>query len=220
MNEHSGLSAAILLSAALATQAQHAGARRRVYLFKPLTTSLTLWLAWQLASPGGACPLLGWCIVAGLAFALAGDIFLMLPSDRFLPGLVCFLVTHICYTAAFFTPPRGLSSLATLLPFAVFGAVMFRTLAPGAGALRVPVLVYAAAICAMAWQATERHWLAGSAGSGLALAGALLFVISDSVLGLNRFRRPFRWAQAVLLATYFAGQWLIALSLGAPGTAS
>lgn len=213
MNELPGLSAAILLSAALATQAQHVGARLRVYAFKPLTTALTLLLAWRLTQGAGACPIPGWCILAGLTFALAGDIFLMLPSDRFLAGLACFLGTHLCYAAAFYTPPHGVASLLALLPFAVFGAVMFLMLAPGAGALRVPVLVYAAAICTMAWQAAEHHLRADAAGSGLALAGALLFVLSDSVLGYNRFRRSFRWAQALLLSSYFAGQWLIALSL-------
>ena len=37
---------------------------------------------------------------------------------------------------------------------------------------------------------------------------------SDAVLALNRFRRPFRSAQAVIMLTYVAAQALIALSVG------
>jgi alkenylglycerophosphocholine/alkenylglycerophosphoethanolamine hydrolase len=46
----------------------------------------------------------------------------------------------------------------------------------------------------------------------LAAVGALLFVASDSALAWNRFKSEFKSAQAVILATYFAAQWLIALS--------
>ena len=52
---------------------------------------------------------------------------------------------------------------------------------------------------------------AGALSSLLALLCALLFVASDSVLAVNRFKSGFRSAQAVILSTYFAAQWLIAL---------
>ena len=64
----------------------------------------------------------------------------------------------------------------------------------------------------MTWQALNRWLATGEAGSALALAGALLFVASDSALALNRFKGEFKGAQAVVLGTYFAAQWLIALS--------
>jgi uncharacterized membrane protein YhhN len=64
----------------------------------------------------------------------------------------------------------------------------------------------------MTWQALNRWASAGDAGSASALAGALLFVASDSALAWNRFRAEFKSAQAVVLGTYFAAQLLIALS--------
>jgi uncharacterized membrane protein YhhN len=45
------------------------------------------------------------------------------------------------------------------------------------------------------------------------MIGAILFLVSDSVLAINRFAKPFRAAEALLLTTYFAAQTLIALSL-------
>jgi uncharacterized membrane protein YhhN len=68
-------------------------------------------------------------------------------------------------------------------------------------------------ILLMAWQASNRYVSAGVSGSGLALAGACLFALSDSILALNRFRREFKSAQFLILASYFAAQWLIALSV-------
>jgi uncharacterized membrane protein YhhN len=46
-----------------------------------------------------------------------------------------------------------------------------------------------------------------------AAAGALLFMLSDGMLAVDRFRRPFRWSRLAVLSTYFAAQWLIALSV-------
>jgi alkenylglycerophosphocholine hydrolase len=64
----------------------------------------------------------------------------------------------------------------------------------------------------MALQASGRWLAVGGWGSAAAGAGALLFVASDSALAWNRFRGEFRGAQIFILGTYFAAQWLIALS--------
>src|SRR5947209_5719242 len=48
--------------------------------------------------------------------------------------------------------------------------------------------------------------------AGDAFLGAVLFIISDSFLAVDRFKRHFRSAQLLILTTYFTAQWLIALS--------
>jgi len=48
----------------------------------------------------------------------------------------------------------------------------------------------------------------------LAFLGAVLFVVSDSALAVNRFRGGYDGAQALILSTYFAAQWLMARSVG------
>ncbi len=81
-------------------------------------------------------------------------------------------------------------------------------------ALKAPVGIYIAAIVTMAALAVSRALAGASAGSLSAAVGALLFVGSDATLAINRFRRPFRLAQAVVLGLYFAAQLLIAGSVG------
>ncbi|MCB0156555.1 MAG: hypothetical protein KDD83_00360, partial [Caldilineaceae bacterium] len=75
-------------------------------------------------------------------------------------------------------------------------------------------LVYMAVILVMGWQALARWLTLGTLAAGLAAVGALLFVISDSVLALDRFRGRFVMARLLVLSTYFAAQWLIAWSVG------
>jgi uncharacterized membrane protein YhhN len=153
-------------------------------------------------------------ILAGLLCSIAGDVFLMLPGDRFLPGVASFLLAHLAYLVAFTTGfPFGTAPLL-LVPFAAFGAVMLVLLWPKLGAMRVPVTIYLVVIVAMAWQAASRAATLSSHGTLHAAIGASLFVLSDAALALNRFRQPFRAAQAVILPSYYAAQLLIAWSVG------
>src|SRR5690606_30563300 len=69
------------------------------YVFKPLTTLMLLWIA--LRSPSAVWSRYRKLIIAGLALSVAGDIFLMLPGDWFVPGLVSFLLAHVPYASAF-----------------------------------------------------------------------------------------------------------------------
>jgi uncharacterized membrane protein YhhN len=202
------LSLAILASAFVAIVADYRGPRFAVYLCKPLAALLILLAALVERTPADRHYRLS--IAVGLLCSLAGDIFLMPPRDRFVAGLVSFLLAHGCYIVAFTT--GGFHwILWPLAPFLVVGAVVLGALWPLLGDRRLPVLVYMLAIVTMAWQAARWSGL-HTAAAGLAAAGSALFVLSDSVLAWNRFARPFRAAQAVVLSTYFAAQWLIALS--------
>ncbi|MDJ0847687.1 MAG: lysoplasmalogenase [Myxococcota bacterium] len=186
--------------------------RNLVYFFKPATMLLVLALAVQGGDAVQGSYLL--LVVAGLLFSLAGDVFLMLPQDRFVPGLVSFLVGHLFYVAAFAGDGGGAGPLLGFLPFVAAGVLVYAWLRPGLGAMGAPVAVYVTAIAAMAGFATARWLGVGGTGALLACAGAILFVVSDSALAANRFRRPFAAAPAVVLGTYFAAQCLIALSTG------
>lgn len=213
-----GLSTAVLSSAALLTAAVHiraeyAGPRSRVYVCKPLTTGLILLLALRVDEPVSG--FYRSAVVVGLAFSLAGDVLLMLPKDRFAFGLASFLVGHLLYIAAFTSVEGFRISVLCLAPFLLAAGVVYAMLLPHLGRLWLPVLFYMLAIMAMAWQAAERWELTGDASSLLAMAGALLFLVSDWALAFNRFRAPFRSAQAMVLSTYYAAQWLIALSVAA-----
>ena len=205
------LTVLVFCSASLTIVAEYLGPRRTVYLCKPLTIALVILIALQAKHP--ASPFYRWMIVAGLSCSLAGDVFLMLPRDRFIEGLSSFLVAHLCYIIALSFEGGRATLLWSVLPFLLYAGVMLRVLWPHLGKMKAPVVVYVAAISAMAWLALNR-WMEGAEGDGsrLALAGALLFIASDSFLALERFKRRTRLAQFSVLSTYFVAQWLIALS--------
>jgi uncharacterized membrane protein YhhN len=199
-----------LFSASLHIRAEYYGPQYHIYLFKPLTMVFILLIAVQADKPDTA--LYKYAIIAGLICSLAGDVFLMLPSDRFVAGLVSFLIAHLFYIVAF-TLGRGLCFSWRLLPCVIYGIVIFSILSPSLGKIKLPVLVYMMVILVMAWQAWERWSQIGQSATLLAFLGAVLFLISDSALAINRFREGYKSAQALILSTYFAAQWLIALSV-------
>jgi uncharacterized membrane protein YhhN len=190
---------------------EYRGPRALVYAAKPLATLLIIGIA-LLAAPHAEPGVARW-ILAGLVFSLAGDVLLMLPQDRFAAGLASFLVAHLCYIAGFSHGVGFGRSPWLLVPLLVAAGLVYRRLSPKLGALRAPVLVYMAVLMAMAWQALARAIALPGLGPSLAAAGACLFVVSDSVLALARFDRKRAGSQAAVYGTYFAAQWLIALSL-------
>jgi uncharacterized membrane protein YhhN len=205
------LSVCALLSAAL-TIWSDAKKRRGLYLVaKPLTTILIIAVAVIAAAPVPAA--YKTLIVAGLAFSLLGDIALMFPERWFTAGLVAFLTAHVCYILAFKPGPGQTVSTGLFLPFVLYGLLMFFILAPGLGKLKLPVLVYVAAITIMAGFAAARFVDRGGLRPLLAFAGAVLFLMSDSVLAYDRFAKKIRIAQIIILGTYFPAQLLIALSV-------
>lgn len=207
------LSILVATSAVLTVAVEQRGMRRGVYLFKPLTTVLILALAATAGEPVSR----GYqaLVCAGLLFSLTGDVFLMLPRDRFVAGLAAFLIAHLFYVAAFAPRPPALAAPLGLAAVLTYGAVLLRSLWPHLGTLRAPVAFYGVALMAMAWQAMERWAVLETAPALLGAAGAVLFVASDSLLALERFVRRGAWGQAVVLGTYFTAQWLIALSVHA-----
>jgi len=204
--------AAIAVSALLAIATAGRERRAAFYVFKPLTTLLILGLALTQPASFDLHPFYRPLVAAGLACSLAGDVLLMLRRERFVAGLVAFLIAHLLYIRAF-TLDGVQATWWIVLPLAAYAAVLLRILLPHVGAkLKVPVTVYALVLLAMAWAAAERC-AAGLPGGTFAAAGGLLFVASDSALAINRFARPFRGADVVILATYYAAQTLIALSI-------
>ncbi len=200
----------ISISAAFAVAGAYQRSRFTHYAFKPLTMVLVISLAWERAT--GASQAYGYLILAGLCFGLLGDILLMLPSNKLRQGMTAFLAGHILYSIAF-AGGTHVFSLPALAVLGAWGGAVFLVLRPGLGGLRLPVAVYVAAAVVMAWLALGRYLTFGDPKSLGVLAGGLLFLFSDSMNGIKRFRRPFRAAEVLVLAPYFAAQLLFALSI-------
>jgi uncharacterized membrane protein YhhN len=189
-----------------------AGSRARLeYVAKPL--ALLLLLAASLVA-GGANPDLRPWLVLALAASLVGDVFL-LPAGSFPAGLLAFLVAQLAYLGAFvqrpWAPPLVVLGIVAAV---VLVATVGRRIVRGAPRpLRPPVAVYLVAICLMAIGAT-------GTGAPIAIAGAWLFVASDTVLGWDRFAGPAvttpRGAairRLAVIAPYHAGQLLLLVAL-------
>ncbi len=199
--------------AALLLAGEYAMPRRAwlTYIFKPLTTTLILAIA---LLPGAfitqAYPR---AIALGLLFSLMGDIWLMLPQDRFLYGLASFLVAQVCYAFAFASGASAHDFGWVVLALALVGVLILGYLWRGLPrGMQPAVVLYVVAILTMAALAVGRALGAPSTGTVAAAVGALLFMASDATLAINRFRRPFLLAQAVIWLTYFSAQLFIALS--------
>lgn len=209
--------AVVAVSAALHILAEYNGRPWHVYLLKPLTT-WTILLVAVLANPEiaqtGRATFYQSMIIGGLIFSLAGDVFLMLPQDRFVPGLFSFLVAHLLYIAAF-TNLSGLHNASGWLffPYLALALLMIGSLWNWTGKLRIYVIAYLLVISIMGWQAAEFWFRAGTTASLLAAVGALLFIASDTLLAFNRFRWKFTAANAFVLSSYYLGQLLIAWSV-------
>ena len=205
------LVACVIVSAVVAVWSQAGGHRRVHFAAKPLTTGLIIAVAAVAPIPVPAA--YKTLVLAGLVFSLLGDIALMFPEKRFTAGLVAFLAAQVLYILAFRPRPGHPPSAATFLPFVLFGLLMFFLLAPKLGPMKVPVFVYIAAITAMAGFAAARYVDLGGTRTLLAFVGAVLFLVSDSVLAYDRFARKVPAARLLVLGTYFPAQLLIALSV-------
>jgi hypothetical protein len=65
----------------------------------------------------------------------------------------------------------------------------------------------------MAWLSWERFKIIKDTFSLLAAVGTLFFLVSDSALALNKFKKKFKSAELIILSTYYLSIWLIALSV-------
>lgn len=190
------------------------------YLTKPTATALLIVMVLRNAS----MTTYRRAIAAGLAFALAGDAFLMLPGDRFLWGLVCFLLTHCAYIYALTRDARpgewpifaGFAVVALLMVAGLWNAVP--------AAMRLPVALYAAALAFMAAQAVSRasrmpRGTPAGEAARLAAMGGVLFLISDTILAYGRFRWTIPGQSLWVLGSYYIAQWLFARSTDATSRA-
>ncbi|MDH1262968.1 lysoplasmalogenase [Pseudomonas sp. GD03944] len=176
------------------------------WLLKPLPMLLFAWLVWS--RPGGTAG--GW-LALGFAGAAAGDFFLDYGNrdGLFMQALLAFLVTQVAFLVAFLLLGRGRPvRWAWCLPVLLYTGVMIVWMLPGTGDLRLPVLAYFIVLLAMAMAAARVE-----AQPGTLYAGAVLFLVADSLIGVNKFIQPFPFAVPVIVSVYFTGQVLIALGL-------
>jgi uncharacterized membrane protein YhhN len=185
--------------------------RRAHHVVKPLLMPV---LAATLAEGAGTDHPVVRRVLAAHGLSWGGDIALMSTQERdFLAGVASFFGAHLAYVSAFRalgsasprTSPAGKAVLAVSSALVPGNAVAAGRKDPRFG---WPIGVYGTVLTAMA---TTAATLPESPGRGRVRAGAALFLLSDSLIGVQQFMRdePHPALESAVMATYTAGQWLI-----------
>ena len=187
-----------------------------VYILKPLSTLIVIGVAVLAFCRPGIEPVYAVGVLLGLAFSLLGDIVLMFEERReaLLAGLAAFLLAHVAYVVTFGVLGRvsGWDALSAGL-LAAGGIGVYRLLRPNLGKMRWPVLAYIVAISLMVNRgiSTLSSPVFDTAQAVMISVGAVSFYVSDAILALCRFRKPWRFRR-ISLVFYYGGQLLIALA--------
>jgi len=158
--------------------------------------------------------------IMAILFSLGGDIALMMDSSDqifFMVGLISFLISHIFYILVYrqhrvneiADALVGIQKLRVAFPIVLAGTGLVVILYPSLGALQFPVMIYALVLVVMVLNALFRYGRTNFKSFWLVFGGAMLFMISDSVLAINKFLHPVPNSGLYIMSTYIAAQFLI-----------
>ncbi|MFB9080044.1 lysoplasmalogenase [Flavobacterium procerum] len=161
-------------------------------------------------------------LMVALFFSWLGDIILLftdLGEIYFILGLVLFLIAHITYSVLFNHQIRSSKKrnknifIAGSILIAVYLIGMVSFLLPNLGNLEIPVIAYASVISTMLLFAFNGLLIWEKPGNKLVFSGALFFVISDSILAVNKFYNPIEKSSFFIMLTYLMAQYLIVIGI-------
>jgi uncharacterized membrane protein YhhN len=155
-------------------------------------------------------------LVLAIVFSFAGDVLLM-KEEYFISGLIAFLISHILYIFAYRELSsedsgdalNGLQRARLAFPIILAGSGLVVILFPVLGDLKIPVILYAAVLAFMVITALFRFGRTIPSSFWMVFAGAVLFMISDSILAINKFLSPVTSSGVLIMSTYMAAQFLI-----------
>lgn len=152
-------------------------------------------------------------IFTALLFSWAGDVLLQM-SGMFIPGLISFLLAHIFYIVYFLRNKPGEQGLLQLQPLIAVPVFLYILLFlwllfPYLAAMKIPVTVYGITIGTMLLLSINMRRKINKDVASLFISGALLFVISDSLLAVNLFAYNNLLLGLSVMLTYAAAQYLI-----------
>jgi len=206
-NRISGVMCAFVQLAALSVASQVCGWQELFQMAKPLALLALMFEAW---SANHLQPHMQKWLVRALGLSWVGDVLLLYPA-LFLPGLLSFLAAHVCFIMLLSRDAPWLHSRRALAVFMSVAALVYVALDQNGlpADLRVPVAAYVLVIATMAAQAWGRAKHLGSAGSRWLAWGSVLFMLSDSLLAVDKFISPLPVAGLWVLASYYLAQGLI-----------
>lgn len=192
-----------------------------ILLTKPLLVSILAFWFWKVI--GSNTSTFAKFLLLGLIFSVGGDTLLMFVEHGpqlevfFLLGLGSFLIAQLCYAYALWSYPKVKEGIIFRKPwiailFLGYLGWILTTLWAGIPApMRLPVGVYATAIVAMAIAAANLYRRTTPKIFWGFFGGVLLFVLSDTLIALNKFDEPIASARFTIMFTYLLAQYLIAV---------
>ena len=159
-------------------------------------------------------PLKKW-LLAALFFSWAGDVLLMFQSTNekyFLAGLIAFLFAHIFYIVFFHIiriRENIKSNWLLLLIVVIYYGTLISILSPYLGDLKLPVRIYGAIISFMFMLAMYMLFIKDKSAGRRMMFGAFLFLLSDTILAINKFYFSFEAAGIIIMLTYGMAQLFI-----------
>lgn len=155
--------------------------------------------------------------LSALLFSLSGDVLLMFTEQNplfFILGLVAFLLAHVMYILVFLKHRNpSQKAFPILVVMLIYGSGLFYILKEGLGDMLIPVIAYMLVILTMATTAFSRKGRVTIQSFNLVFLGALLFLVSDSLLSLNMFYKTIPFANIFIMLTYGFAQFFIVLGI-------
>lgn len=159
-------------------------------------------------------------VIAAIVFSFLGDVTLMFQGEHeryFMFGLASFLIAHLCYILAYHqhtrtqqtSPLSGIQKFRFALPIVLAGTGLITVLYNHLGDLKIPVTIYALVLIVMSLKALLRFGHTNQRSFWFVFIGALLFMVSDSILAINKFLVVLNHEGVLIMSTYMLAQFFI-----------
>jgi uncharacterized membrane protein YhhN len=161
-------------------------------------------------------------LLGALLFSWIGDVILLFANISeiyFILGLVAFLISHVIYIILFNKQnkpdvPKNKSVFFIGLGFIlVYLTTILTVLLPKLGDLQLPVIVYALTISTMLLYAFSGYLIWKKPANTYIFIGAIVFVLSDSILAMDKFYEPIYKNSFFIMLTYLMAQYLIVIGI-------
>lgn len=161
-------------------------------------------------------------LLGALLFSWIGDVILLFANISeiyFILGLVAFLLSHVIYIILFnkqnkpdIPKNKGIFFIG-LIAIVIYLAAMLTVLLPKLGDLQLPVIVYALTISTMLLYAFSGYLIWKKPANNYIFIGAIVFVLSDSILAMDKFYEPIYKNSFFIMLTYLMAQYLIVIGI-------
>ena len=157
-------------------------------------------------------------IFIGLCFAVAGDFYTSFATNISYMLFVVFFAQFVCYLfyiRAFILDHKSNPKQKNIFfrwavfGFSIFCAGIFFYIRPQLGALQPAVLVFTIMLCFMIIMAVNRYEKVNLLSFKMIFYASLFFLFANVVWAINEYKQPIVGSSALVLAGYFAAQYLV-----------